>query len=173
MPVMKSRKSVPRPPGAEGTDRRRLLTLSFWGGLGLLGSSVAGVVGGFLSNSFRCFSRPARLSVGRFADLPASGYLRVEVAAPTRSFWCETTLASVIYVRREEGGRAVAMQGKCSHMGCAVHWDAGNDLFLCPCHEGRFDADGNALSGPAVVPLARLEAVVEGGDVFVELPAPS
>ena len=172
---MESRNRVPLTRGAEGTDRRRLLALSFWGGLGLLGSSVAGVVGGYLSNSFRRFGRSARLSLGRLADLPSSGYLRLEVAAPTRLFWSRTTVASVLYARRagEDREEAVVVQGKCSHMGCAVHWDAESDLFVCPCHEGRFDSNGEALSGPSVVPLAHLDASVEGGEVFVELPAPS
>lgn len=49
-------------------------------------------------------------------------------------------------IRTENGVHALSLA--CTHMGCTVRWDAGKQLYLCPCHEGRFDADGQVVSGP-------------------------
>jgi Rieske Fe-S protein len=41
-----------------------------------------------------------------------------------------------------------ALSTKCPHLGCQVHWEAGKQRFRCPCHEGIFDKNGKAISGP-------------------------
>lgn len=41
-----------------------------------------------------------------------------------------------------------ALSTKCPHLGCTIHWEAGKDRFRCPCHEGIFDREGKAISGP-------------------------
>lgn len=41
-----------------------------------------------------------------------------------------------------------ALSSKCPHLGCRVHWEAANQRFFCPCHNGVFDKDGIAQSGP-------------------------
>ena len=46
----------------------------------------------------------------------------------------------------EEGFKALS--SKCPHLGCKVHWEAGADRFFCPCHNGVFDKNGTAVSGP-------------------------
>lgn len=37
---------------------------------------------------------------------------------------------------------------RCPHLGCKVHYLASADHYLCPCHQGVFDADGIATAGP-------------------------
>ena len=41
-----------------------------------------------------------------------------------------------------------ALSSRCPHLGCQVHWDAGLDRFICPCHNGVFTKDGIARQGP-------------------------
>jgi glycine/D-amino acid oxidase-like deaminating enzyme/nitrite reductase/ring-hydroxylating ferredoxin subunit len=36
----------------------------------------------------------------------------------------------------------------CRHMGCVVHWNALDRTWDCPCHGGRYRADGVRLYGP-------------------------
>jgi Rieske Fe-S protein len=52
-----------------------------------------------------------------------------------------------ILVKRE-GDEFVAFNSTCPHLGCKVHWLPDEGRFLCPCHNGIFDADGVAISGP-------------------------
>lgn len=76
-------------------------------------------------------------------------------ALPT-SGWHTVTLedGTPLHVARRQG-RYVAFDGRCTHMGCPVapHAEGG---FRCPCHGGRFDEEGNVLSGPPQRPLARV-----------------
>ncbi len=48
----------------------------------------------------------------------------------------------------DTGNTFVAFSNSCPHLGCKVHWEAQQERFFCPCHQGVFDADGIARSGP-------------------------
>jgi len=41
-----------------------------------------------------------------------------------------------------------ALSSKCPHLGCKVHWVTSREEFYCPCHQGVFDKEGIAVSGP-------------------------
>lgn len=73
-----------------------------------------------------------------------------------------------VMARTPEGFRVLS--NVCPHLGCRVHWKPEEGQFVCPCHMGIFDADGQAVSGPpaeAKQRLARLDTIVRGGSVFV------
>ncbi len=62
-------------------------------------------------------------------------------------------------VRRGDDVRARSLW--CTHMGCEVRWSEARRRYLCPCHEGEYDADGHAVAGPPphdllAIPLTRL-----------------
>lgn len=57
----------------------------------------------------------------------------------------------------------------CTHKGCNVAWSAAESLFACPCHQGRFDAEGVPVSGPPNEPLARVAVRVDAGRLWAEL----
>ncbi|MGF1601623.1 MAG: Rieske 2Fe-2S domain-containing protein [Thermosynechococcaceae cyanobacterium] len=42
-----------------------------------------------------------------------------------------------------------AINPTCSHLGCTVNWDAGQNQFICPCHGSRYDDQGKVVHGPA------------------------
>ena len=48
----------------------------------------------------------------------------------------------------ETGNTFVAFSNSCPHLGCKVFWEAQAEQFICPCHQGIFDAEGKAISGP-------------------------
>lgn len=62
---------------------------------------------------------------------------------------------------RDGDGRLVERSAVCTHMGCIVHWNGLEKCWDCPCHGSQFAADGSVLNGPAVRPLARVEAKAE------------
>jgi cytochrome b6-f complex iron-sulfur subunit len=83
----------------------------------------------------------------------------------------------VVVTRLAENGVPedfIALSSVCPHLGCAVHWEANNDRFFCPCHNGAFSSTGDPLSGPpadAGQTLSRYPLKVDGGLLFVEVPA--
>jgi Rieske Fe-S protein len=55
----------------------------------------------------------------------------------------------------------VAFSQKCTHLGCVVYYEAAEDRWHCPCHEGNFDTrTGDVLSGPPPRPLGRIDVEV-------------
>ena len=69
-------------------------------------------------------------------------------------------------VRSADGVEARSLW--CTHYGCEVAWSAAQSRYLCPCHEGVFDADGRVVSGPPPRPLQRLEVRLTESAVVIE-----
>jgi len=55
-----------------------------------------------------------------------------------------------------------AYVGTCTHLGCSVRWAAKDQEFICPCHNARFNADGDVLSGPPPTALTPVPISVQG-----------
>jgi Rieske Fe-S protein len=85
----------------------------------------------------------------------------------------------VVIARQGNGASAddfLALSSVCPHLGCRVHWEAQNDRFFCPCHNGAFDRQGQATAGPPLAAnqsLTRFPLKVEGGLLFLEAPLAS
>jgi Rieske Fe-S protein len=61
----------------------------------------------------------------------------------------------------------VAYGQKCTHLSCAVIPQPGNDVLICPCHNGIFDLPtGRPLAGPPRRPLDRVTLDVRNGEVY-------
>ena len=68
---------------------------------------------------------------------------------------------------RKRGGDLVAFSAVCTHLGCIVQWEKDKQDFLCPCHAGRFSADGDVTAGPPPKPLKKVPFTVAGGNITV------
>lgn len=76
----------------------------------------------------------------------------------------EEDLAILLHL---DTGDFVAYSGKCTHLSCAVYWDAGRGELVCPCHEGVFDPrTGEVIAGPPSRPLPRIILREEGGMLY-------
>lgn len=58
-----------------------------------------------------------------------------------------------VAVARDGDGDLHAVSAICSHKGCHVAWNGGEESWDCPCHGSRFDVDGSVLDTPANDPL--------------------
>lgn len=69
------------------------------------------------------------------------------------------------------GAELCALSTRCTHAACTLAWqsDSNTEILKCPCHGSRFDAAGQALNGPAVLPLPRYEIRLEGDDALLTL----
>ena len=75
----------------------------------------------------------------------------------------------VIVFRDPNTSKLVALKSLCTHQGCTVKWDEGDDNLGCACHGSAFDKDGKAIQGPASKPLDVYEAKEEKGIILVNL----
>ena len=67
-------------------------------------------------------------------------------------------------------GEIRAFSAVCTHLGCIIKWQPTNDSkWFCPCHKGRYDAEGRVVAGPPPRPLTRLPVSVRDGTVFVKM----
>jgi cytochrome b6-f complex iron-sulfur subunit len=55
----------------------------------------------------------------------------------------------------------------CTHMGCIIHFDKDANVFNCPCHKSRFDAEGHKLRGPAKRDLNRVTYEVKNNTLMI------
>ncbi len=84
--------------------------------------------------------------------------------------------AKVVVARQADGDSAdafIALSSVCPHLGCKVHWEAVNDRFFCPCHNGAFDASGAPTEGPPAAAnqhLTRFELAVEHNLLMINVP---
>jgi nitrite reductase/ring-hydroxylating ferredoxin subunit len=142
---------------------RRALVARILSGVGLAGSY--GLFGGFLvAYLFPPASRRGvrRLFVGRLDDFPPGGAREILDGR-----------GRPLLVMTAADGRLTAFSTICPHLGCRVHWEQAERVFVCPCHQGIFNAEGLATAGPpaaagqslATVPL---EVDARAGTVFLE-----
>ena len=61
----------------------------------------------------------------------------------------------------------VAISNRCAHLGCPVRYIDAARSFICPCHGGTYNFEGEVTGGPPVRPLDRFETFVVNGRVMI------
>jgi Rieske Fe-S protein len=128
-----------------GVDRRALL-LSLGGGALTAAATLAG-----------CSRKPAlkpTQALIPLSQVPKEGRTKVLVAGKP------------VELQRTADG-VVARSLLCSHFGCVVAWHEEKQAYLCPCHEGVYDASGAVVGGPPPKGLASVPVAVHGDDLIV------
>ena len=60
-----------------------------------------------------------------------------------------------------------AFSAVCTHLNCTVQYNSDSSLIWCACHNGKFDLNGQVISGPPPRPLEAYGVNVRGDDVIV------
>jgi cytochrome b6-f complex iron-sulfur subunit len=95
----------------------------------------------------------------------------VVVAGPVDQFEPGSVTAFVdgkFYLARLEDGGFLAVNRKCTHLGCSVPWVADEQRFSCPCHASAFDIRGDVINAPAPRPLDLFPVSIDNGIVRVD-----
>lgn len=134
----------------------------------------------FLSRAMRVLGAVAILEAGWIAvtalvpgrrKTPAMDGPGVVVAGPVDRFepGSVTPFADGrFYLVRLEDGGFLAVNRKCTHLGCSVPWIADEQRFACPCHASAFDIRGAVVNAPAPRPLDLFPVAIDGGIVSVD-----
>ena len=156
------------PGTGDGRDRRTFLEKSSKAAM------AAGLVGGYggLGAVALRYLYPARPE-----DLSWQFVLRLDEIEVGGAVLYEGPSGETINIARQDrNGTAddfVALSSTCPHLGCQVRWEAQNNRFFCPCHNGVFDPSGVATGGPpgeAGQRLAEYPLRVEGGLLHIAVP---
>lgn len=83
--------------------------------------------------------------------------------------WLVLPQRGFVWAKVETSGELKVFSSTCTHLACNVIWQEEAKVFVCPCHSGRFDANGKNIAGPPTRPLALLEHKVEEGNLKVFL----
>ena len=126
----------------------------------------------FLTRTLR-----AAAGLGCLAVLPAAGCGRADEGGPQAFRIRLTDLPAGARLRGDLGGVPVEVVRRgetvtarsllCTHQGCEVSWREDENAYVCPCHDGRFDAAGQPTYGPPRLPLREMTVVVSEGEVIV------
>lgn len=145
------------PTSDETVSRRAFLNTVTTAALGVatLGAVITSVR--FLRPNV-LFEPPTRFKLGAPAEIPL-GQL---VVLPEQRLYL---------LHAPEG--FVAMNARCTHLGCMTRYLAEDNRIVCPCHGSSFDATGVVLEGPAPAPLQRLTLTLESGQLVVDTLKPA
>jgi Rieske Fe-S protein len=92
---------------------------------------------------------------------------RVVLEYEKKDGWLTISAKSLAYIKRIKEDEVIAISAGCTHLGCIVTWDEEQKIFKCPCHDGRYDAEGRVISGPPPAPLRRHKTKIEDGRILL------
>src|SRR5262245_14416654 len=156
------------------TDRRRFLSLCTKVLMTAVGLLVALPVLGNLLEPLRR-KRGAESNglafqdLGPLSDIPVGQWRLLLLEVVRQDGWEKTRVRQSVWVRRQpEGeGAITVLAALCTHLGCPVSWHPDQSQFLCPCHKGVFNAEGQPVSGPLPRSMDPLEFEVRDGQLWV------
>ncbi|HET9497414.1 MAG TPA: Rieske (2Fe-2S) protein [Candidatus Limnocylindria bacterium] len=93
---------------------------------------------------------------------------RVVTVRPVEDAWVSRDAPVAAYIYRPSASEVVAYDIHCTHLGCPLDYVAGARRFICPCHGGVFDRDGQVIAGPPPQPMTRFATKVENGEVLID-----
>lgn len=139
-------------------DRR---TFFNWIGLGLLANSMPIAIAACSSKNTKSSTEEFR-QVGDISQLEKDGQILNQ----------ENADQPVLVVRAATNSEElVAVNPTCTHRDCVVNWNQQQNVFLCSCHDSKFDTTGKALSPPAKDPLQLYTVKIQNDRIFVSASA--
>jgi succinate dehydrogenase / fumarate reductase iron-sulfur subunit len=150
--------------------RRNLLKRIVYG----LGGASALIIGGILASAFvgtsvRQTSRKW-VRVEKLVNLPPGQITTFNIRYEVHDgFYKQQIDKPVMIWRKQYSNDLVVYNATCTHLGCTVHWDEQKGLFVCACHGGMFNINGDVKAGPPPRPLDRYAFKVKDGYMYVEM----
>ena len=150
-------------------NRREFSVTSIYGLASLIGLGIATPVVIYI------FGSPVQaengwIDAGTVRSLPEGQPVEMPIVRVHRDGWRVTAKQDTVWVVKQ-AGQLTAFSSRCTHLGCAYHWDQSKDMFVCPCHGSSFSKNGQVLGGPAPRPLDRLVTKIEGDRLWLADPA--
>lgn len=147
--------------------RRKFCIAGLAGISGVLGASALGSGAVFLGAPGISNKLEGKwIEVGALADFEEGLFSQVVLEYEVQDGWAYSNQKMLAFVRRD-GDKLLALSATCTHLGCNVRWRDESNQFVCPCHAGVYDENGDNVSGPPPKPLVRLPAKIKDDLVLV------
>ncbi|MBY0278775.1 ubiquinol-cytochrome c reductase iron-sulfur subunit [Candidatus Binatia bacterium] len=151
----------------DSVDRREWLARCFWSIITLVGLGLAAPLVGYFLGPLLRRRETLRVRLGAVSDFQANQPQKVEFVLRQRDGWVTEEGRHAAWVVKRSTDDVLVFDPRCTHLGCAYHWQVKENRFLCPCHDGLYDIDGRVIGGPPPRPLDVYPATIEGGELFV------
>jgi Rieske Fe-S protein len=159
-------KEEPMPKSNTVTRRDFVLTVT-----ASVGATIGAVIGlpaiaYLISPAIKIRKAEDWISLGPLENFPEGvptpfSFVRVE-----ENGWEKTANSYGGYVVRA-GEEVTAFSNVCTHLSCRVTWKDASQDFECPCHDAKFDINGQVVAGPPPRPLDTYLTKIEDGNVFI------
>lgn len=152
----------------EKIDRRNFLTKILLGFSGLITLLVSiPVVGALIAPLVRS-TPPVWRKVGKISDFQTGKTVMVKFRNASPLPWSGETSLTASWLRKNSDNNFVAFSVNCTHLGCPVRWIPDSELFLCPCHGGVYNKDGQRVAGPPPKGLTHYKVRLRNGEVEIQ-----
>jgi menaquinol-cytochrome c reductase iron-sulfur subunit len=136
-------------------------------GLGSVIGLIIGVpaIAYLLSPAVKVHEEEAWIPLGALDAYPVDTPTQFSYTRTKVNGWEKTVNSYGAYVWRKGDGEAdvVVYSNMCTHLSCRVTWQEDRSIYFCPCHDGRFNKEGQVEAGPPPGPLHTYETKVEEG----------
>ena len=151
----------------ESTERRRFLAAAINTIQGIIGGTLAVVLGGAIIGPSFLRRRETWLKAGSLDALNENEPTPVTIRVARQDGYTQTVERQVVFLVKSGDG-VKALSSTCTHLGCRVSWDAEAKQLKCPCHGGVYDRTGAVVAGPPPAPLASLMTRIDAGEVLIQ-----
>lgn len=147
--------------------RRGFLVAAIRGAVGLIAAGLGLPAASYLLIPPKPHGQTRWMDAGDLSGLEPDAPQEVTFLRTRIDGWKTLTEKASAWMVKHRSGHFTAFSPRCTHLGCAYHWEENRQQFACPCHGSRFALDGRVLTGPAPRPLDRYEVKVEGERVWL------
>jgi Rieske Fe-S protein len=151
----------------ESTERRRFLAAAINTIQGIIGGTLAVVLGGAIIGPSFLRRRETWLKAGSLDALNENEPTPVTIRVARQDGYTQTVERQVVFLVKSGDG-VKALSSTCTHLGCRVSWDAEAKQLKCPCHGGVYDRTGAVVAGPPPAPLASLMTRIDAGQILIQ-----
>lgn len=111
------------------------------------------------------------VSIGKFEDMQIGipypfSFTRVQVNGWERT---SSSYGGFALRRSDDPEDLLILNSRCTHLSCTVNWSEEAQAYLCPCHDAKFNIEGEVLDGPPPRPLDEYNVyrVTDDGNVEI------
>ncbi len=154
--------------GPHQISRRDFVALTT-AAVGALIGAIVGLpaIAYLLDPAFKTSTAAAWIPLGKLDSFPVGVPTLATFTRSKTNGWEKSTNSYGAFVLRKSETEVVVYSNVCTHLSCHVNWNPDQKEFICPCHDGRFDINGQVTKEPPPRPLDKYETKIEGGTLSI------